>query len=63
MSEQNSTLYDFVELPADPEEAFLILEDRFRCECEIAVRESGEHDNVSVYYTPHVLPGILGVIC
>jgi hypothetical protein len=53
MSDQFTT-YEYTELPIDPEEAFLVLEDRFRRECEMAVRESGEHDNVSVYYTDYI---------
>jgi hypothetical protein len=46
--------YDFQELPYDPEEAFLTLESRYRLECDEAVRESGEHDNVSIYYTDYI---------
>jgi hypothetical protein len=41
-------------LPQDPEEAFLVLESRFRADCEEAVRRSGEHDNVSIYYTDYI---------
>jgi hypothetical protein len=46
--------YDYPELPLDPEEAFLTLEDRYRSECEEAVQKSGEHDNVSIYYTDYI---------
>jgi hypothetical protein len=46
--------YDFQELPLDPEEAFLTLEERYRIECDEAVRQSNEHDNVSVYYTDYI---------
>ncbi|UEM14252.1 hypothetical protein J4G43_008385 [Bradyrhizobium barranii subsp. barranii] len=46
--------YDFQELPLDPEEAFLTLEDRFRRECEVAVQQAHEQENVSVYYTDYI---------
>ncbi len=46
--------YEYSELPFDPEESFLILEDRFRRECEAAVQHSSEHDNVSIYYTDYI---------
>lgn len=46
--------YKYLDLPADPEEAFLALEDRYRRECEDAVSKSGEHDNVSIYYTDYI---------
>lgn len=45
---------DFSELPEDPEQAFLLLEDRFRRECEEACNEAREHDNVSVFYTDYI---------
>jgi hypothetical protein len=51
---EKSGSYEYPELPLDPEEAFLTLEDRFRRECEDAVRKSGEHDNVSIYYTDYI---------
>jgi hypothetical protein len=54
MSEEGPKVYNFSELPADAEEAFLILEERYRRECEFAVRESGENENVSVYYTDYI---------
>jgi hypothetical protein len=46
--------FDYEQLPLEPEEAFLRLEARYRSECETAVRESGEHDNVGIYYTDYI---------
>lgn len=46
--------YQYPELPLDAEEAFLTLEDGYRRECEAAVSKSGEHDNVTVYYTDYI---------
>jgi hypothetical protein len=53
MSETLAT-YEYPELPLDAEDAFLVLEDRFRRECETAVRHASEHDNVSIYYTDYI---------
>jgi hypothetical protein len=46
--------YDFSELPDDQEEAFLVLEDRYRQECELALNNAHEHENVSIYYTDYI---------
>jgi hypothetical protein len=46
--------YQYLELPADPEEAFLMLEDRYRRECEDAVSKAGEHDQVGIHYTDYI---------
>ncbi|HVQ69769.1 MAG TPA: hypothetical protein VMT08_19935 [Bradyrhizobium sp.] len=53
MAVQNMSV-DYNQLPLDPEEAFLRLEARYREECEIGVRNSGEHDNVGIYYTDYI---------
>ncbi|MCK1391623.1 hypothetical protein [Bradyrhizobium sp. 1] len=46
--------HNFWDLPENPEEAFLVLEDRYRRECEDAVSKAGEHDILSVYYTDYI---------
>ncbi len=46
--------YDYKELPLDPEEAFLILEARYRSECETSVQNSNQNDNVGIYYTDYI---------
>lgn len=46
--------YDLSELPEDPEEAFLTLEARYGQECEAALNNAQEHENVSIYYTDYI---------
>jgi hypothetical protein len=46
--------YEYEELPIDPEEAFLILEARYRKVCEAAVINSDQNTNVSVFYTDYI---------
>lgn len=53
--------YDFIELPEDPEQAFLVVEDRYRQECETALNRAHEHENVSVYYTDYIAQ-VLGAV-
>jgi hypothetical protein len=46
--------YDFSELPEDAEEAFLVLEARYRHECETALNDAREHEVVGIYYTDYI---------
>jgi hypothetical protein len=46
--------YDYKELPVEPELAFLMLEARYRTECETSVQNSHQNDNVSIYYTDYI---------
>src|SRR5262245_59714727 len=51
----------FENLPADPEQAFLLLEDKFRTECDKAVRQAHEQENPSIYYVDYIAQVIAAI--
>lgn len=48
-------------LPSDPEEAFLVLEERYRTECETKIHNSHENERTDVFYTAYIAR-VLGAI-
>jgi hypothetical protein len=55
----NSNLYE--NLPADPEQAFLVLEARFRDDCREAIRNAHQDDNVNVHYVDYIAQVIAAI--
>lgn len=53
--------HDFSDLPADPEEAFLLLEEQYRKECEEAINDAGRDENLSIFYTDYIAQ-VLGAV-
>lgn len=48
-------------LPRDPEEAFLILEEKYRAECEVKINNADQNERTDVYYTAYIAR-VLGAI-
>jgi hypothetical protein len=44
----------FEGLPDDPEDAFLVLEEHFRDECDLALKNSGRDDRTDVIYVAYI---------
>jgi hypothetical protein len=51
----------FENLPEDPEEAFLLLEEKFRNECESAIAASHQDESVNVYYVDYIAQVIAAI--
>ena len=51
----------FEDLPDDPEEAFLILEEHFREECDVQLREAGQDIRTDVIHVAYIAQ-VLGAI-
>jgi hypothetical protein len=48
-------------LPSDPEQAFLLLEEKFRAECDKAVNKAHQEENLNVYYTDYIAQVIAAI--
>jgi hypothetical protein len=48
-------------LPEDPEEAFLLLEEKYRTECETNVRKAHQDENLNVYFVDYIAQ-VIGAI-
>jgi hypothetical protein len=51
----------FENLPQDPEQAFLLLEDRFRRECEQQVEKAHQEANLNVFYVDYIAQVIAAI--
>jgi hypothetical protein len=54
MAAQPSNTDPYADLPSDPEEAFIHLENSFREECEAAVRGTEENVRVDIYWVRYI---------
>jgi hypothetical protein len=48
-------------LPEDPEQAFLLLEEKYRAECEDGVRRAHQEENLNVYFVDYIAQ-VIGTI-
>jgi hypothetical protein len=44
----------YVELPDDPEQAFIFLEEHFRNECDNALKQADQNERVDIYYVRYI---------
>jgi hypothetical protein len=51
----------FENLPADPEQAFLLLEAKFRAECEERVRKAHQDENLNAFYVDYIAQVIAAI--
>lgn len=57
----NSAPSIFESLPQDPEQAFLMLEEKFRVECEEQVRKAHEEQNLNVFFVDYIAQVIAAI--
>jgi hypothetical protein len=48
-------------LPEDPEQAFLLLEEKYRSECDESVRKAHQEENLNVYFVDYIAQ-VIGAI-